>query len=331
MTQIVKGIQSAKEIHDELISQDFTAVPMLIHFRIGTHGLKSDPKHTHPFPLGRNKEDMEKLSLMSKHAMIHNGIMSAFGYEKDISDSMAFARDVLPLLYPKINDEGVQAAISEILGYSNKIAILDGVTQMVWLFGKWNKGADGIFYSNDSYKGFGGADLREWRKPYYWGGCGTGTRKLDWEKEDDVEFPERTQTADDRDFSNLTGTSDPVIGANQKVHPRFSTGELWSELLADGWDETALDMDMLSADADKAIAGGDSIYGRKKKGTLQREKDALIVRTYLRKWIDDEAYTSYLIEGYIKNPAERKSPDAAAVDALIEGVTATAGTSEEAK
>ena len=51
--QIVKGFTTADAMFAFLQTQDFTSVPMMIHFRIGTHGDKGAPKHTHPFQIGR--------------------------------------------------------------------------------------------------------------------------------------------------------------------------------------------------------------------------------------------------------------------------------------
>lgn len=184
---IRKGLRTISEFRSELDKtiqvlggpEAATRTPMLFHFRIGTHGSKDDPKHTHPFPLTDDYATMTELHVRTKAAVIHNGIINlGFGkatrptsyghwdYETKRwidspaepsdapSDTMEFIKEVLsPLsdIGPWHTNPKIHTFIRNLAGQSNKIATLfdDGTTL---LLGDFIPGPDGLFYSNRSFE-----------------------------------------------------------------------------------------------------------------------------------------------------------------------------------
>ena len=259
--QIIKGLQSAEEIHDLLTSQDLTKVPVMIHFRIGTHGLKSDPKHTHPFPVGASTEDMERLMHKCDFAVMHNGILRDFGYDKAISDTMAYARDFLGHVAQHLDNPGVKAAVDSTLGW-DKLAVMaaDGTVRM---FGKWIEDG-GIFYSNESFRSRDGADPRKW------GSCIT---RWGWDDDLDIVEPEKY---------------------------RPFRGQLWSDNITIG-ESTLDDFDAaaLRSDASAAVDFGAAPDLPIPDGCSELEYDAWVVLGYLTGNFSEDQFIDYIELGVI--------------------------------
>lgn len=275
--QILKGMQSAKEVHDFLQTQDFKSVPMMFHFRIGTHGSKNGPKHTHPFPIGQSVEKMEELTSLCSSAMMHNGIMGKFGYDKSISDTMAFARDALPLIL-KMPAAAREAVLSEVLGTYNKIAYMDS-SGVITKVGTWIEDG-GLLWSNQSYKRYTttSSDPRKWGTAR---GCGAyGTRSAyDWGDDD---LPE-------------TWPSTPPEG-EFLLSP--GEGEFWSDLIEE--DLAKVDEEELKAQAYEAIAKHlDSKlpvgYGIVRPDFVDAyDWDTIVSYRYMYAYIKDSAWDVYL-------------------------------------
>jgi hypothetical protein len=147
---------------------DIKNLSMVLHFRIGTHGSKDAPGHTHPFPLSNSYPDMQKLVSDCPMAIAHNGIIAftkgivegfrTYPYVKkdadtlDPSDTMEAIKN---LLYPLSSipgwgkDEKIRAIISSVIG-SSRLALLfaDGG---VITFGDFIEGFD-CQWSNGSFK-----------------------------------------------------------------------------------------------------------------------------------------------------------------------------------
>lgn len=280
--QIIKGMSSAEEVHEALHAQDFTQVPVMIHFRIGTHGLRTDAKHTHPFPIGATTEVMEKLVHQCDHAVMHNGIMNAFGYDKAISDTMAFARDFLGHVINHMDNPGVRAAVDGVLSW-DKLAIMMA-NGKVYRFGKWIE-SDGIFYSNESFRTFGGADPRKW------GSCST------WSKG----WGNRLDTPED-DTQSFVDYRDEL----DKFRPW--TGQLWSEgLTLDGKDTLDnFDEAHLLSDCRAAQEFGAVLDMPRPTGCSEVEFDAWVVYKYLTKAITDTQLIGYLETGVLMRKSETK-------------------------
>lgn len=114
--------------------------PMLIHFRIATHG-GVNIENTHPFKLN------------NKMALIHNGIISGYGDKGEgKSDTRDFIDKVIGNISHKMwKNPSFIKLVGDAIGYS-KLGILDkdGNYYIVNEHkGEWN---DGVWYSNSSYK-----------------------------------------------------------------------------------------------------------------------------------------------------------------------------------
>ena len=137
---------------------------MLMHFRIGTHGLTHDPKQTHPFPMTDDYGLMQQLNVKTKAAVLHNGILYGYGkttygvganHDDDYSDTMEFIKEVL-LPLEDVGKWSENKAVRKLFGkaasalYANKFAILrsDGSIQIEGEFVEH----EGVFYSNRSFE-----------------------------------------------------------------------------------------------------------------------------------------------------------------------------------
>ena len=136
-------------------SVDIINTPVVLHFRITTHGGTS-PHNTHPFPISSNEKYLKALDLTCSVGMVHNGIISSVVVDKDakMSDTMVYIQEVLSPLsmlnksFYK-NDFGKQLMENQI-GWS-KLAFLDkfGNIEMVGSFLKGTKhDSNNLLFSN---------------------------------------------------------------------------------------------------------------------------------------------------------------------------------------
>lgn len=136
---------------EQLIEEvDIKATPLVLHFRITTHGGTS-PENTHPFPLTRNKKHLKALDLITNVGMAHNGIISSVPKEDDLSDTQIYMRDVL---YPlsKLDKNFLKT-------YPTLINASIGASRLVFLdkngeintFGTFTE-KDGVMYSNTNHE-----------------------------------------------------------------------------------------------------------------------------------------------------------------------------------
>lgn len=118
-------------------------MPMLLHFRIATHGF--DEKYLHPFFIS---EDV---------GMIHNGVITGFG-SKEVSDTAEFAQELSTLPESMLSSVAfldtkfVYNAIYEYIGDYNKLVFMDkhgDVSIFNEQAGHW---VGDNWFSNDSYK-----------------------------------------------------------------------------------------------------------------------------------------------------------------------------------
>jgi len=171
-----KGLMDFNTFHTELLSQfqteeEILKTPIVMHFRIGTHGDKKAPTHTHPFPLTEDMNEMVKLEGSFPYVIAHNGIISSpmvgkWKYptgEKDEkgeeiyihpSDTMDYVHDIL---YPMskipdwFNSKMAHRLVNFSIGYS-KLVIMKGDGSLLY-FGGWEQPDKdiNIFYSNKNY------------------------------------------------------------------------------------------------------------------------------------------------------------------------------------
>jgi hypothetical protein len=117
--------------------------PVLLHFRIATHGF--DPAYLHPFFISDNV------------GMIHNGIIDGYG-SKDVSDTAEFSQELATLPSTMLGDVSfleipfVYNMIYLAIGTYNKLVFMDDKGQ--WTIFNEDKGhwVGDNWFSNDSYK-----------------------------------------------------------------------------------------------------------------------------------------------------------------------------------
>ena len=122
--------------------RELTDAPMLIHFRIATHGKGIDMLHPHSVTEG-------------SVSLIHNGVISGLG-NTIVSDTREFA-EMLSKFYPDnvdfIDHVGIEAMALALLGKTNKVALLDWRGEVRILndhLGHYDE--YGNWFSNTSYK-----------------------------------------------------------------------------------------------------------------------------------------------------------------------------------
>ena len=130
-------------------------LPVVLHFRIGTHG-KNIPENTHPFPLSDRYDELRSLEWVSSQGMAHNGIIHECGQHKDVrtenvSDTMVFVKRVVSPI-ARVYDIACHRDILDGLGLmaGSKLAFL-GRKGIIARYGDFTK-EDGVYYSNDSFK-----------------------------------------------------------------------------------------------------------------------------------------------------------------------------------
>lgn len=177
--KIVKGIMSFEDFKTKFealqATMDLTALPMLLHFRIGTHGSKASPAHTHPFPITDNYIDMCQEEIECSWAAVHNGIFHYTGGNESNyktygewdnetrtyklvpptespSDTMEFLKKLIhPLVaQPDFFTNEALLKLAQTLSLGNKLILMkeDGASVR---FGEFIEDS-GIFYSNASFR-----------------------------------------------------------------------------------------------------------------------------------------------------------------------------------
>lgn len=112
--------------------------PMLIHFRVRTHGDISIP-NTQPIQIDNNT------------AFIHNGVINCVPNHKNHSDTVMFSRMVLRRIRPGFhNHQRILDMIDKVVGFSKLVFL--GTDKTVGLVGeKMGDWDNGIWYSNRTH------------------------------------------------------------------------------------------------------------------------------------------------------------------------------------
>lgn len=176
---IEKGLMTFQDFYKKLKSikkefgGDLTNKALVMHFRIGTHG-ENDKATTHPFPISSNFNDLRATYFETDLGMAHNGIMSAYNYDRTLSDTQSFIKDYVSVfkeLNKKfyLNNKVMEIISNEANISSNKLCFLDNKENIYW-YG--NKVIDnGIIYSNETYKPYTYKSYRNYSYDYdYWYG-----------------------------------------------------------------------------------------------------------------------------------------------------------------
>lgn len=131
---------------------DVASTPMILHFRITTHGGTS-AGNCHPFPVTEKLPLLQMTKSKAPLAIAHNGIIDIKPSKKDISDTMEYVISQLAPLYQLKKDFYRQPAGKKLI-YNftkSKMAFLDGAGRIETV-GDFITDKDGILYSNASYK-----------------------------------------------------------------------------------------------------------------------------------------------------------------------------------
>jgi hypothetical protein len=149
---IDKGHMTFRKFWKVLQGHKFTVDDtVILHFRISTAG-KIRPENTHPFPLHRDLNDLCKMQLTCKQAVVHNGMIGEG--EGKISDTMVFVRDVLadPIIKNNLRRASVDHLISQST-VGSKLVIMNDKGVLRYYGVGWEK-VDGVYFSNTTYKPF---------------------------------------------------------------------------------------------------------------------------------------------------------------------------------
>jgi hypothetical protein len=153
---IQKGFMTLKDFNSAIDklkkSVDVTNTPIVLHFRITTHG-GTAPGNTHPFPVTEKLPLLQMTKSKAPLAVAHNGIIGIKPSQKDISDTMEYIVSQLAPLYQLKKDFYRQDAGKKLIYnfIKSKMAFLDGLGRIETI-GDFTRGDDGLLYSNSSYK-----------------------------------------------------------------------------------------------------------------------------------------------------------------------------------
>lgn len=99
---IQKGFMTLKDFKTALnrLKKDIDVIntPMVLHFRITTHGGTS-PGNTHPFPVSEKLPLLQMTKSKTSLGVAHNGMIDITPSKKDISDTMEYIINQLAPLY----------------------------------------------------------------------------------------------------------------------------------------------------------------------------------------------------------------------------------------
>lgn len=131
---------------------DLKATPVVLHFRITTHG-GTRPENTHPFPLTDSIQRLQLTHCSTTLGIAHNGVIDITPRSREISDTMEYiASQIAPLsrFCPQFytNRDAMQM-IQNAIG--SRMVFLTGEGEL-YTTGNFVTD-DGILYSNTSYLG----------------------------------------------------------------------------------------------------------------------------------------------------------------------------------
>jgi hypothetical protein len=153
---IQKGYMTLKDFKKALNqlekSINTTSTPIVLHFRITTHGGTS-AGNCHPFPVTEKLPLLQMTKSKATLAVAHNGVIDIKPSKKDISDTMEYIMTQLAPLYQLKKDFYKQPAGKKLIynAIKSKMVFLDG-TGRIETVGDFITEKDGLLYSNTSYK-----------------------------------------------------------------------------------------------------------------------------------------------------------------------------------
>ena len=135
---IEKYLKDFEKFYESYSKVEATS-PMLIHFRIATHGGVT-LENCHPFKMNK------------KMVLIHNGIISGYGDKEKKSDTRDFIDRVLSKISWKMwKNPAFIELLGSAIGYS-KFGVMDTSGELYIVNETKGEWVDGVWYSNSSYK-----------------------------------------------------------------------------------------------------------------------------------------------------------------------------------
>ena len=153
---IEKGFMTLDAFYNALFNiqekYDLDKLPVVMHFRITTHGGTS-PENCHPFPISEANGMLKKLTLKTDVGVAHNGIID-IRCEKGLSDTMTYIKEQMAPLKQAVPDFYKNKHLLKMIenAIDSRMAILDKKGEIT-LIGDFVED-QGIKYSNTSYKAF---------------------------------------------------------------------------------------------------------------------------------------------------------------------------------
>lgn len=129
---------------------DLTELPLVMHFRITTHG-GTKPENCHPFPISDSVGVLSKLDSRTKLGVAHNGIINITP-RKGISDTMEYIATQLAPLHRAVPDFYRNKDLMQMIenAIHSRMAFLTSKGD-IYTIGEFVEDK-GIKYSNTSYK-----------------------------------------------------------------------------------------------------------------------------------------------------------------------------------
>lgn len=150
---IRKGFMKFNHMMDSLNSiPNKDDIPMILHFRITTHGGTSKA-NTHPFPVSSNEKLLRSTRVKTNLGVAHNGIIT-IDNDLKLSDTMQFIKDELSLFHVIKPSWYKDIKSLDYIGkrIGSKLAIMDSKGYISTVGEFYDE--DGILYSNYSYLGY---------------------------------------------------------------------------------------------------------------------------------------------------------------------------------
>lgn len=139
-----------KRLYELAETYDMTKLPLVMHFRITTHG-GTKPENCHPFPVTDSKGMLKKLKCRTDVGVAHNGIIDITPRDKTISDTMEYIASQMAPLKRAVPNFYKNKDLLEMIynAIDSKMVIMNGKGEMFFIGNFTDE--DGMKYSNFSY------------------------------------------------------------------------------------------------------------------------------------------------------------------------------------
>jgi len=152
MWQVQKGHMSWKKFWRAFNHMQFQKTDaVIIHFRISTSGKRTHPDCTHPYPVSFEEDELNEHTYETECITMHNGVVGPG--DGDLSDTQVAIRDHVSVLFPHIEERGVDIILGDLLKDDRCRWFIANKSE-VYLYGDWvtsEKTAPGVCFSNKGY------------------------------------------------------------------------------------------------------------------------------------------------------------------------------------